>query len=47
MSSAEQQSVSDITVDIDNNPYLAEGAGTVDAIAGSALVAYARSSNVR
>ena len=32
MSSAEQQSVSDITVDVDHNPYLAEGAGTVDAI---------------
>jgi len=32
MSSAEQQSVSDIAVDVDHNPYLAEGAGTVDAI---------------
>jgi hypothetical protein len=32
MSSAEQQSVSDITVYVDHNPYLAEGAGTVDAI---------------
>ncbi|MBS1691498.1 MAG: VWA domain-containing protein [Actinobacteria bacterium] len=32
MSSPEQQSVSGITVDVDHNPYLAEGAGTVDAI---------------
>jgi hypothetical protein len=32
MSSAEQQSVSDITVYVDHNRYLAEGAGTIDAI---------------
>jgi von Willebrand factor type A C-terminal domain/von Willebrand factor type A domain len=32
MSSAEQQSVSDITVYVDHNRHLAEGAGTVDAI---------------
>src|ERR1700710_2947923 len=42
MSSAEQQGIS---VDVDHNPYLAEGTGTVDAIvsitAGSDLVAAA------
>ena len=32
MSSAEQQGISGISVDVDHNPYLAEGAGTVDAI---------------
>ncbi len=32
MSSAEQQGVSDIGVDVDHNPYLEEGDGTVDAI---------------
>jgi von Willebrand factor type A C-terminal domain/von Willebrand factor type A domain len=37
MSSVEQQSVSDITVDVDHNPYLAEGAGTVDAIVSIAV----------
>jgi hypothetical protein len=37
MSSAEQQSVSHIAVDVDHNPYLAEGAGTVDAIVSIAV----------
>ena len=32
MSSAEQQRISGISVDVDHNQYLAEGAGTVDAI---------------
>ena len=32
MSSAEQQRISAISVDVDHNQYLAEGAGTVDAI---------------
>lgn len=32
MSSAERRGVSDIGVDVDHNPFLAEGAGTVDAI---------------
>ncbi len=32
MSSVEQQSISGIAVDVDHNPYLADGAGTVDAI---------------
>ena len=43
MSTAEQQSLSGIAVDVDHNPYLAEGAGTVDAIisvaVGSEMVA--------
>src|SRR6476660_7022023 len=43
VSTAEQQSLSGIAVDIDHNPYLAEGAGTVDAIisvaVGSEMVA--------
>ena len=43
MSTAEQQSISGIAVDVDHNPYLAEGAGTVDAIisvaVGSEMVA--------
>ena len=43
MSTAEQQSISGIAVDIDHNPYLAEGAGMVDAIisvaVGSEMVA--------
>ena len=37
MSSAEQQSISGIAVDVDHNPYLAEGAGTVDAIVSIAV----------
>ena len=37
MSSAEQQSLSGIAVDVDHNPYLAEGAGTVDAIVSIAV----------
>lgn len=37
MSSAEQQTISGITVDVDHNPYLAEGAGTVDAIVSVAV----------
>jgi hypothetical protein len=32
MSSTEQQRISGISVDVDHNPYLAEGTGTVDAI---------------
>jgi hypothetical protein len=32
MSSTEQQGISGISVDVDHNPYLAEGSGTVDAI---------------
>ena len=32
MSSAEQQDISDVSVTVDHNPYLAEGAGLVDAI---------------
>jgi hypothetical protein len=32
MSSADQQGVSGISVDVDHNPYLGEGTGTVDAI---------------
>ena len=32
MSSAEEQGISGISVDVDHNPYLAEGTGTVDAI---------------
>ena len=43
MSTAEQQSISGIAVDVDHNPYLAEGAGTVHAIisvaVGSEMVA--------
>jgi hypothetical protein len=43
MSMAERQSISGIAVDVDHNPYLAEGAGTVDAIisvaVGSEMVA--------
>ncbi|WP_319454546.1 MULTISPECIES: VWA domain-containing protein [unclassified Mycobacterium] len=45
MSSDEQQGVSGISVDVDHNPYLAEGVGTVDAIvsivAGDDVVASA------
>lgn len=37
MISAEQQSISGIAVDVDHNPYLAEGAGTVDAIVSVAI----------
>ena len=37
MSSAEQQGISGIAVDVDHNPYLAEGAGTVDAIVSIAV----------
>ena len=37
MSTAEQQSISGIAVDVDHNPYLAEGAGTVDAIVSIAV----------
>jgi von Willebrand factor type A C-terminal domain/von Willebrand factor type A domain len=37
MSMAEQQGISDIAVDIDHNPYLAEGARTVDAIVSIAV----------
>lgn len=37
MSSAEQQSISDIEIDVDHNPYLAEGTGTVDAIVSVAV----------
>ena len=37
MSTAEQQSISGIAVDVDHNPYLAEGAGTVDAIISVAV----------
>ena len=37
MSIAEQQSLSGIAVDVDHNPYLAEGAGTVDAIISVAV----------
>lgn len=37
MSSIEEQSVSSIAVDVDHNPYLAEGAGTVDAIVSIAV----------
>ena len=37
MSSAEQQHISGIAVDVDHNPYLAEGAGTVDAIVSVAV----------
>ena len=37
MSTAEQQSISRIGVDVDSNPYLAEGAGTVDAIVSIAV----------
>ena len=32
MSSTEHDAMSGITVDVDHNPYLAEGSGTVDAI---------------
>lgn len=32
MSSPQEQGISGITVDVDHNPYLAEGSGTVDAI---------------
>ena len=37
MSTAEQQHISGIAVDVDHNPYLAEGAGTVDAIVSVAV----------
>lgn len=37
MSSAEQQGISGISVDVDHNPYLDEGAGTVDAIVSVAV----------
>lgn len=37
MSTAEQQSISGIAVDVDHNPHLAEGAGTVDAIVTVAI----------
>jgi hypothetical protein len=37
VSTAEQQSLSGIAVDVDHNPYLAEGAGTVDAIISVAV----------
>jgi von Willebrand factor type A C-terminal domain len=37
MSSTEGQRISGIAVDIDQNPYLAEGAGTVDAIVSVAI----------
>ena len=37
MSSAEQQGIPDIGVDVDHNPYLAEGDGTVDAIVSIAV----------
>ena len=37
MSTAEQQSISGIAVDVDHNPYLAEGTGTVDAIVSIAV----------
>jgi hypothetical protein len=37
MSSTEQQGISGIAVDVDHNPYLAEGAGTVDAIVSIAV----------
>jgi hypothetical protein len=37
MSTAEQQSISGIAIDVDHNPYLAEGAGTVDAIVSIAV----------
>ena len=37
MSTAEQQGISGIAVDVDHNPYLAEGAGTVDAIVSIAV----------
>lgn len=54
MSSTEQQGISDafgIAVDVDHNPYLAEGTGTVDAIvsicAGSDVVAAAADLTLR
>ena len=37
MSTAEQQSISGIAVDVDHNPYLAEETGTVDAIVSIAV----------
>ena len=37
MNTAERQSISGIAVDVDHNPYLAEGAGTVDAIVSVAV----------
>ncbi len=37
MSSTQQQRVPDVRVDVDHNPYLAEGAGTVDAIVSIAV----------
>ena len=37
MSSVEQQELYRVAVDVDHNPYLAEGAGTVDAIVSIAL----------
>lgn len=37
MSTAEQHSISGIAVDVDHNPHLAEGAGTVDAIVTVAI----------
>ncbi|WP_123029598.1 vWA domain-containing protein [Mycolicibacterium stellerae] len=37
MSTAEQQSISGIAVDVDHNPYLGEGNGTVDAIISVAV----------
>jgi hypothetical protein len=37
VSTAEQQSLSGIAVDVDHNPYLAEGTGTVDAIVSIAV----------
>ena len=37
MSTAEQQGISGIAIDVDHNPYLAEGAGTVDAIVSIAV----------
>jgi hypothetical protein len=37
VSTAERQSLSGIAVDVDHNPYLAEGAGTVDAIISVAV----------
>jgi hypothetical protein len=37
MSSTQQQSISGIAVEVDHNPYLAEGSGTVDAIVSIAV----------
>ena len=37
MSSTEEQGIAGITVDVDHNPYLAEGAGTVDAVVSIAI----------